>query len=236
MNEEFKEYTEDTATQDQTQETAEQEGADQEQEQEQEESGQEKNFRQLRQQKDQYKKELERERREREREQKEKEELRRLVEKQLKPDEKQEEDYSEYEYIDKRQFKQSQEDIINRLQKYESDLDEQYIFGKYPDFLDVVNDDNFHKLSREHPEIADSISATKNRRSRLISAYKIIKKLVKDTKTHEEEKKKIEENAKKPKHITEQTNLSKANSFSKKMTDQEKAEHYKKMLKIARGG
>lgn len=112
-----------------------------------------------------------------------------------------------------------------RAQSTQISLETQ-IRSNFPDFEKVVSEENVAILNEMEPEIAQSLSETKNMYAKAASAYKIIKKLgiYKNDEVSMAKKQIVAKNAAKPKPLASvspqqgDSPLSKANAFANGMT------------------
>lgn len=136
-------------------------------------------------------------------------------------------------------------ELRQRVQKYEQQLLEQRLRAQYPDFDQVVTVDNLSMLAYMRPGIAKTIDSDLNLESKAETAYEIIKSLgiyKQTTPQHEAEKKRIQENALKPKlspavaaQQQGESPLSKANMFAEGLTPQLKEQLKREMEQARRG-
>lgn len=233
MNEEVMQDQELTQDQEVVQEPTE---TVQEQPQE-EESIQAKNFRELREQAKEYKRMALEQQRLTYAQQQELERIKKALE---ESQTKKEPDYTDDEFVERKhlnetrkQLDETKRQFEERLARQEQQLDEQYILAKCPDFYSVVTDDAVDLLQKNHPELASAVQAAGSMRARALSAYKLIKKFVHEDREQEYEKKKIAENLKKPKPV-QQSALTHAHSFEKRMTEKERADFYNEMVNFSK--
>jgi len=76
-----------------------------------------------------------------------------------------------------RQLKKQKEDLEQYQAQIKMTTTEAKLKAQYSDFDKVVNEETIKRLTKEEPEIADTISSTQNLYSKAVSAYKMIKKL-----------------------------------------------------------
>ena len=114
----------------------------------------------------------------------------------------------------------------------EQEQDIQNLSNKYEDFNQVVNQSTLQKLKELDPEAFDAINAAPTLRAGGSAAYRIIKSL--DIATTNRVSDRIDENMSKP--ATGRGNLAKMESFSQRMTEQEKKDKWAEVNRLARGG
>jgi hypothetical protein len=108
----------------------------------------------------------------------------------------------------------------------------------YPDFDSVVSKENIELLNDLDPEMAETIkSSSAGIYSKAVAAYKAIKNAgIVTEKNYDAEKRKIQENAAKPRSLASinpqsgDSPLSKAHAFTDTITEEEKKSLYKEML------
>lgn len=110
--------------------------------------------------------------------------------------------------------------------------DIQKLSEKYEDFNQVVNKETLKKLEELDPEAFDAVNAAPTLRAGGAAAYRIIKSL--DISGTNRVSDRIDENMSKP--ATGRGNLAKMESFSQRMTDQEKKDTWALVNRLARGG
>lgn len=109
--------------------------------------------------------------------------------------------------------------------------------NKYSDFDKVVSKENVDALSRDYPELANTLSSCKDLYSQAVSAYTMIKRMgVYKEDKFVNDRALAEQNASKPRPLTSmspqqgESPLSRANAFANGLTDELKAELVKEMM------
>jgi hypothetical protein len=118
---------------------------------------------------------------------------------------------------------------------------EQQLRKQYPDFDDVVSPDNIAILNEAEPEIAQSIGSQADLFSKAVAAYKAIKKFgIYEPKEIAQNKETIDKNLAKPRPATSVSPaiganpLTRANAFANGLTEERKAENYRKMVEASK--
>lgn len=126
---------------------------------------------------------------------------------------------------DAKRLVQELKKVKQQLKKFGSQSTETAIEAKiratYPDFNDVVSQENVARLNKDYPEIAQTLRDTPDLFNKASSAYSIIKRfgIYKDM-TYEEDKMKAIKNSQKPRPVASvnpqqgDSPLSKANAFA----------------------
>lgn len=94
----------------------------------------------------------------------------------------QEDDLNDDDLLDYKTYKrlaqQKERELQQREQKINEQLVENKLSSKYKDFNEVVTTENLRKLSKEHPEIAESLDSMNSLYSKGSMAYKMINTFV----------------------------------------------------------
>ena len=126
---------------------------------------------------------------------------------------------------DAKRLVQELQNVKKQLKKFSSQSTETAVEAKiratYPDFNNVVSQENVSRLNEEYPEIAQTLRDTPDLYNKASAAYSIMKKfgIYKDM-TYEEDKMKAIKNAQKPRPVASvnpqqgDSPLSKANAFA----------------------
>lgn len=130
------------------------------------------------------------------------------------------------------QIRELREEAARERQRREQEQDILKLSTKYEDFNAVVNADTLKKLKEVDPEAFDAINAAPTLRAGGAAAYRIIKSL--DLAQTNRTAERIEENLSKP--GVARGNLAKMESFSQRMSDQEKRDKWLEVQRLARGG
>lgn len=123
----------------------------------------------------------------------------------------------------------------------EAKLEEQRIRAKFPDLDEVVTKENIETLSREEPELAQTLSVMKLGSPEQVSlAYKYIKKFVQPMPKQEDpmEKKKALENSKKPlsaQAAPKSSAIGNVAAFENGLTKELREQLYKEMKQAQKG-
>ena len=132
--------------------------------------------------------------------------------------------------------------LENQIKQYQSQstvaATEARIKAQYPDFDNVVSQNNLAQLSSQYPEIANAIGTSSDLYSQAVSAYTIIKKLgisaEDDTYAKDREREKV--NAAKPRPLASvspqqgESPLSRANAFAEGLTEDLKKQLHREMI------
>lgn len=133
-----------------------------------------------------------------------------------------------------------------QLQQYQQEQQAQQILNQYKDYHAVVSEDNVNTLINEYPEIADSLKANQDMKSKAIATYNIIKKLglnnaAAAAQPYSQDIERIQKNAAKPKPLASvnpqqgDSPLSRANAFANGLTEELKDQLRKEMSESRRG-
>lgn len=137
--------------------------------------------------------------------------------------------------------------LSQELKKYKQEATlssvETKIRTNYPDFDNVVSRQNLESLKNLYPEIAQTIYSAQDEYSKAASAYTLIKKLGIDTQeSYEMDKKRVQDNAAKPKPIASLGSatgqpgaLAHANAFAGGLTKDLQAQLLKEMMEARKG-
>lgn len=113
---------------------------------------------------------------------------------------------------------------------------------QFPDFDSVVSKENVEKLQKEYPEIAATLSSSKDLYSSAVSAYTFIKKIgISEGDSYEREHQRVAKNSSKPRPLASvspqsgETPLSHANAFANGLTEELKAQLWKEMQDAIKG-
>jgi hypothetical protein len=136
--------------------------------------------------------------------------------------------------------------LQNELKKYKQEANlnsvEAKIRSNYPDFDSVVSRENIESLRNSYPELAQVLVTSPDEYSKAASAYTLIKKLGIDSHgSYEMDKKRVQENASKPKPLASigaQTGagpLAHANAFAGGLTKELQQQLIKEMQDARKG-
>jgi len=129
-----------------------------------------------------------------------------------------------------------------KLAALEAKLEEQRIRSKFPDLDEVVTKENIEILTKEEPELAQTLSNMRLGSSEQVSlAYKYIKKFVQPTLKQDDsiEKKKAIENSKKPLSVqaaSKQSALGNVAAFENGLSKELREQMYREMKQAQKGG
>lgn len=134
-----------------------------------------------------------------------------------------------------------------QLQHYQQEQQAQQVLNQYKDYHDVVTKENVDALIQQYPDIADSLKANPDMKSKAVAAYNIIKKLgingmnEPQSAPYAQDIQRIKTNAAKPKPLASvnpqqgDSPLSRANAFANGLTDDLKEQLRKEMTESRRG-
>lgn len=133
-----------------------------------------------------------------------------------------------------------------QLQHYQQEQQAQQVLTQCKDYHSIVTDDNVNTLINEYPEIAESLKANQDLKSKAIATYNIIKKLgingqAPVAQPYSQEIERIQKNAAKPKPLASvnpqqgDSPLSRANAFANGLTEELKDQLRKEMSESRRG-
>ena len=110
--------------------------------------------------------------------------------------------------------------------------------SKFPDFEQVVTQENIEKLKLAEPELFSSLTASQDLYAKGVSAYKALRGLgfVKDD-NYQEQKEQVQSNRQKPmstQAIKGQSALADANVFAKGLTPELKKQLHQEMVEAAK--
>lgn len=128
--------------------------------------------------------------------------------------------------------------VEGKIRVLEQQLQEARIRAKYPDIDQVVNTHTLALLKEEHPELAQTVGASKDFYSQAVTAYTMIKKLgiSHDASPYEADRALIQKNAAKPRPLASvspqqgDSPLSKANAFANGLTEDLRKQLHKEMI------
>lgn len=155
--------------------------------------------------------------------------------------------YSPDDYVEGKHLNEMQKKMIQlerKLQTYEqtsaASIAEARLKVEYPDYYKVVNDETLEMFSTLEPELAETLKASPaNIYSKAVTAYKMIKKLgIAEEPDYVAEKKRIEQNAAKPRPSNilnksashAESPLSHVNAFTDTITEDERKQYWKEMV------
>jgi hypothetical protein len=134
------------------------------------------------------------------------------------------------------------EEIAQKVirQREASTVDERLSL-RYPDFADVVTQENIELLRQTEPELAESLSHNPDPYKQGVAVYKLLKRTANDNSPrddHLKEKKKAQENSQKPvsvNAVTKQSAIGNAQMFENGLTDQLKKQLREEMAQAIKG-
>jgi hypothetical protein len=110
---------------------------------------------------------------------------------------------------------------------------------KFPDYLQVVSQENIEFLKQTEPELALSLYHIPDPYQQAVAAYKMLKRLGNGPPTSSPEKRKATENAQKPVSVnaaTRQSAIGNAHHFENGLTPELKSQLYKEMVEAMKKG
>lgn len=135
-----------------------------------------------------------------------------------------------------REIRKLQEELNQYKQQTAAAVMEAKVKSKYPDFDSVVSDENIARLRENHPELAQTLSASTDLYSTAVSAYTLIKRLgIYQERGYDHEKAIAQKNAAKPRPLASvspqqgETPLTRANAFAHGLTTDLKEQLWKEM-------
>lgn len=145
-------------------------------------------------------------------------------------------DFVEWKYVDK-EIKKLKSELKNYQTQSAVAVTEARIKSEYPDFDDVVSQNNVAQLSSQYPQLADAIGSTSDLYSKAVSAYTLIKKLgiSPEDDTYAKDRERARTNAAKPRPLASvspqqgESPLSRANAFAEGLTEDLKNQLLKEM-------
>lgn len=159
------------------------------------------------------------------------------------PEHEEEYGYSDDDLIEGKHLKNLQNEIKqlkSKLNQTESNSIEDRILYKYNDYYDVVNKENIEILEKNEPELAESLVHYPDDYKKRVAAYKLLKKIaVEKTSGDSLERRKAEENSKKPvstNAVTKNSAIGNAHLFENGLTKELKAQLWKEMQDSKKAG
>ncbi len=132
--------------------------------------------------------------------------------------------------------KQTAEDV---LRQRDAATIEDRLKLHYPDYADVLSNENIELLKQTEPELAMSISHIPDPYNQAVAAYKLLKKVnPKKSDSNALEKKKAMENSQKPvsvQAVTKQSAIGNAHVFENGLTKELKDQYWKEMQQAMKG-
>lgn len=203
------------------------------------ETSQEKNWKAIRDKQERLEREYEKERQKRE-------EYEQLLYKQLtKPKEELKEDdeiesIADDDWLTKKQSQKLAQKLAteavkkaleeDRRQRSEQELPYR-LKNQYPDFENVVTEDNVKQLRAQEPELAQALSQIHDKQAQAIAAYKYIKSFIPKAAEQTDYKERVEKNSKKPGSLSAvgSSSLSQATGFEKGLTPELRKQLWQEM-------
>lgn len=149
-------------------------------------------------------------------------------------------DFAEGKHLSKvsRKIKELEKKVQQYEQKTASQVTEARIKSQFPDFDNVVTNENISRLQQQYPEIANTLNSSTDLYSTAVSAYTMIKKLgiVPEPVYNSLEKEKALKNLSKPRPLASlspqqgDSPLSNANAFANGLTEDLKKQLQKEMF------
>lgn len=152
-------------------------------------------------------------------------------------------DYVEGKHLNEiqKEMKKLRQELSQYQQTSATSVAEARLKAEFPDFDKVVSKENVEMLSVMEPELSETLkSSSSNIYSKAVTAYKMIKKLgIADDQDYSAEKRRIEENANKPRSVNTlgksgsnpDSPLSNVNAFNNgTITEDEKKMLFKQMV------
>ncbi len=128
------------------------------------------------------------------------------------------------------------EDVIRQR---EAATVEERVQLKFPDYADVVSKENIELLKQTEPELAQSLYHMPDPYGQAVAAYKLLKRMVKKPEGPSLERRKAEENSKKPlsvNAVTNQSAIGNAHLFENGLTKELKTQLWKEMQESMKSG
>ena len=142
-----------------------------------------------------------------------------------------------------REIKELKKQLASNHQQTATAVAEAQIKAQYPDFYQVVSEENVALLNTMHPEIANTIRTSTDTYAKAVTAYTMIKRLgiAAPEDTYVQDKARVKNNLAKPKPSAAVTPrqsdspLANVNAFSQEFNDEAKARYYKEMQQAIKG-
>ena len=133
-----------------------------------------------------------------------------------------------------RELKRRDEENERYRKQMEMASVESRLKSQFPDFDSVVSTDSVNRLNREEPELAMSIGSNKDPYTQAVAAYRAIKRMSPAHDPFRDEKEKVVKNNAKPRpsNATSKSPLTKADSFGKGLTQEQKYAIYRELQDI----
>lgn len=149
--------------------------------------------------------------------------------------------FVERKYIDKK-IKRLESELKNYQSQYAVSVTEARIKAQYPDFDNVVSQQNIDQLKSQYPVLADAIGSSPDLYSQAVSAYTLIKKLgiSPEDDTYAKDRERAKNNAAKPRPLASvspqqgESPLSRANAFAQGLTEDLKKQLHQEMIDAMR--
>lgn len=142
-----------------------------------------------------------------------------------------------------KEIKELKKQLASNHQQTATAVAEAQIKAQYPDFYQIVSEENVALLNTMHPEIANTIRTSTDTYAKAVTAYTMIKRLgiAAPEDTYVQDKARVKNNLAKPKPSAAVTPrqsdspLSNVNAFSQEFNDEAKARYYKEMQQAIKG-